>query len=60
VRPRPARRDGPVNADAAEGITVIRTVGVFVVAAVGWSIATSPWPRDRAGAPAGVARSESA
>jgi hypothetical protein len=46
----------PTAEDVAEGITVLRTVGVFVIAAIGWGIATSPWPRGRAGAFTGVTR----
>jgi hypothetical protein len=46
----------PTAEDAAEGTTLVRTVGPFVVAAIGWGIATSPWPRGRASAFSGVAR----
>jgi hypothetical protein len=46
----------PTADDATEAITVVRTVGVLVVAAIGWGIATSPWPRGRASAFTGVAR----
>jgi hypothetical protein len=46
----------PTAEAAAERITVIRTIGVFVVAAIGWGIATSPWPRGRTSAFSGVVR----
>jgi hypothetical protein len=42
----------PTSPHGAEAIVVVRTLGVFVVAAIGWIVATSPWPRRPAAPPA--------
>jgi hypothetical protein len=40
----------PTSPAAAEGVVVVRTLGVFAVAALGWNVATSMWPRRSPGA----------